>query len=104
MSEDAEGREVLAIQAPETVTDEDMDALVEEANKVLPEHVEVLVIGGGLETLTPDELAELLETTRERVLNNHRLAGAEPAEQPADPPWEDEEVEQFKEDMEDANE
>jgi len=83
--------EFVLVRVPESFTSEDVEAVAEAVDEVLPEDMESLVLGGGVKTLSREELVNVLEDTVAAVKGEHRLAGAEPAEQPADPPWEDEE-------------
>lgn len=100
--ESGEPEEFVVLQLPESYTSEEVSAIAEHVEEGLPDDHASLVIGDGIKTLSRGELVNVLEETVASVKGEHRLAGAEPAEQPADPPWEDEDVEQFKEDMEDA--
>lgn len=105
---DESPEEVVVLQLPESYTSEEVADIADHVEAGLPDDTTSLVIGDGIKTLSAEELATVLEDAAATVRGEHRLDGAdhrdkperaEPAEQPADPPWEDEDVEQFKEDM-----
>lgn len=83
--------EYVVVQCPDHLEAPVVERVAEAVEANLPDDVGCLILGAGLKTLSREELAETLEVALEEVRHGeHRLAGAEPAEQPADPPWEDE--------------
>jgi hypothetical protein len=87
---DEEPEEFVVLQLPESYTSEEVAEIADHVEEGLPDDHASLVIGDGIKTLSREELVNVLEDTVASVKGEHRLAGAEPAEQPADPPWEDE--------------
>ena len=98
MSDEASGEEerFVILQGPAGMTEEEYGRLAEAVEATLPDDMSALVLSGEVSVLSREELAETLEVALEEVRHGgeHRLAGAEPAEQPADPPWEEDEEEQ----------
>lgn len=100
MSDEASEEErFVVLQGPAGMTEEEYGRLAEAVEATLPDDMSALIMRGEISTLSRSELVNVLEQAMEEALHGHRLEGAEPAEQPADPPWEDEDVEDFREAM-----
>ena len=96
----AESEQVVFIKVAGDVSTGQLGELGQALEDAIPEEWGVVLFTDEVEVADMDEFERVMEdTVRQLKGEDHRLAGAEPAEQPADPPWDEEKVETFREDV-----
>lgn len=80
---------VAFLRVPSDIREEEVEQLKSDMEATIPDKWGLVLYTDDLGFEDVDKFQQVLEDTLAQLKGNHRLSGAEPADQPADPPWED---------------